>query len=84
MNLITILSCAKMAAATQMTALGHIDPEVQLLIDEVTYLLAPDPVVQMPAEEPAPVVEEPAPVVEEPAPVVEEPAPVVEDTPTVE
>jgi len=54
MNLLTILSCARMAAATQQSALGYVDSEVQLLIDEVTSLLAPDPVV----EEPAPVVEE--------------------------
>jgi len=50
-NLVTVLQCAKMAAAIQLNGLGHVDSDVQTLIEEVELLLAPESVV----EESAPV-----------------------------
>ena len=35
-NLDTVLQCAKMAAAIQLNGLGHVDAEIQALIDELT------------------------------------------------
>jgi hypothetical protein len=43
MNLDTVLMCAQMAAAKQLAGLGHVDPAIQDLIDELTI-----PVEQVP------------------------------------
>ena len=61
MNLETVLMCAQATAATQLAALGGVDPEVQALIDELTA-----PAVE---EAPAPKTRKPrAPAVVEEAP----------------
>jgi hypothetical protein len=69
MNLDTVLMCAQMAARMQQSGLGHVDADIQALIDELTAAPAVEPVVAAVVE---PVVE--APVVAEEAPVVEAPA----------
>lgn len=51
MNLETVLKCAKAAANMQLGALGHVQADIQSLIDEVESLLAPVEVVE---EAPAP------------------------------
>ena len=55
MNLDTVLMCAQMAARMQLSGLGHVDAEIQALIDELT----PAPVVESePVAEPEAAAEE--------------------------
>ena len=50
MNLDTVLMCAQMAARQQLSGLGHVDVEIQALIDELTAAPAVEPVAAVIAE----------------------------------
>lgn len=64
MNLDTVLMCAQMAAAKQLSGLGFVDPAIQELIDELTI-----PVEQVPlaVQEEAPVEQVPEETAEQPS-----------------